>query len=118
MAEEAVPRRILGRRVQGPGARSIVRVGETDCFPAGHVGDRGSRTADGVAAMRLSIVAPVFNEEKNIPAFLARLTPILQSVTDEFEVIFCLDPSTDRTEQVVLEHREKDPRVKLLKFSR
>jgi dolichol-phosphate mannosyltransferase len=68
--------------------------------------------------MKLSIVAPVFNEEKNVPAFLCRLTPILASVADEFEVIFCLDPSTDRTEQVVLEHRQRDPRVKLLKFSR
>jgi dolichol-phosphate mannosyltransferase len=68
--------------------------------------------------MKLSIVAPVFNEERNVPAFLSRLTPILEGLTPDFEVIFCLDPSTDRTEQVVLDHREKDPRIKLLKFSR
>src|SRR6267143_4289834 len=68
--------------------------------------------------MNLSVVAPVFNEEKNVPAFLSRLTPILESVADDFEVIFCLDPSTDRPEQLVLAHRAKDPRVKLLKFSR
>src|SRR5437868_1414405 len=68
--------------------------------------------------MKLSVVAPVFNEEKNVPAFLGRLVPVLESITSEFEVIFCLDPSTDATEQVVLDHRNRDPRIKLLKFSR
>lgn len=68
--------------------------------------------------MKLSIVAPVFNEEKNIAVFLERLMPILQGITADFEVIFSLDPSTDRTEEIVLAQREQDPRVKLLKFSR
>lgn len=68
--------------------------------------------------MKLSIVAPVFNEEKTVPAFLSRLTPIVESITNDWEIIFCLDPSTDRTEQVVLDHRTRDSRVKLLKFSR
>jgi polyisoprenyl-phosphate glycosyltransferase len=68
--------------------------------------------------MKLSIVAPVFNEENNVPAFLARLIPVLGSITDDFEIIFCLDPSTDRTERVILEHRSLDGRIKLLKFSR
>ena len=68
--------------------------------------------------MKLSIVAPVFNEVKNVPAFLSRLIPLLQGITPDFEVIFCLDPSTDGTEGIVLAHRQQDPRIKLLKFSR
>jgi dolichol-phosphate mannosyltransferase len=33
-------------------------------------------------------------------------------------VIFALDPSLDRTEEVILEARAEDPRIKLLRFSR
>ena len=66
----------------------------------------------------LSIVVPVFNEERNVPEFLRQMTPILAGLGMDYEVIFCLDPSPDRTEQVVLEARKADARVKLLKFSR
>jgi glycosyltransferase involved in cell wall biosynthesis len=69
-------------------------------------------------AILLSIVVPVYKEEGNIGEFLRQILPILTSVTESFEVIFALDPSPDRTEEVLLEHHEKDPRIKLLKFSR
>jgi polyisoprenyl-phosphate glycosyltransferase len=68
--------------------------------------------------MLLSIVVPVFREEKNIPEFLRRIRPILGEITQDYEIIFSMDPSPDRTEEVVLEERLTDPRVKLLKFSR
>jgi dolichol-phosphate mannosyltransferase len=66
----------------------------------------------------LSIVVPVYKEEKNILEFLRRLQPILSGLTEEYEIIFSLDPSPDRTEEVILEHRAADDRIKLLKFSR
>lgn len=65
-----------------------------------------------------SIVVPVYKEEKNVPEFLARLRPILSQVTEDYEIIFSLDPSPDRTEEVILAERERDERIKLLKFSR
>lgn len=68
--------------------------------------------------MLLSLVVPVYKEEKNVPEFLRRLRPILSRVTEDYEIIFSLDPSPDRTEEVVLEERAKDDRIKLLKFSR
>ncbi len=68
--------------------------------------------------MPLSIVVPVFKEEKNVPEFLRRIVPILEQVGEDFEIVFSLDPSPDRTEEVILEHRERDARVKLLTFSR
>jgi dolichol-phosphate mannosyltransferase len=68
--------------------------------------------------MVLSIVVPVYKEEKNIPEFLRRLQPILSSITEDYEIIFSLDPSPDRTEDMILEHRATDQRIKLLKFSR
>jgi dolichol-phosphate mannosyltransferase len=68
--------------------------------------------------MLLSIVVPVYKEEKNIPEFLRRLRPLLSGLTEDYEIIFSLDPSPDRTEDVILEHRAADARIKLLKFSR
>ncbi len=68
--------------------------------------------------MPLSIVVPVFKEEKNVPEFLRRIVPILEQVGEDFEIVFSLDPSPDRTEEIILEHRDRDPRVKLLTFSR
>jgi glycosyltransferase involved in cell wall biosynthesis len=68
--------------------------------------------------MLISIVVPVYREEKNIPEFLSRVVAIFEKITSEFEIIFSMDPSPDRTEEIILGHRSKDPRVKLLKFSR
>jgi dolichol-phosphate mannosyltransferase len=68
--------------------------------------------------MLLSLVVPVYREEKNIPEFIRRITPILSAVTEDYEIIFSMDPSPDRTEDVILELRASDPRIKLLKFSR
>jgi glycosyltransferase involved in cell wall biosynthesis len=66
----------------------------------------------------LSVVVPVYKEEANIAPFLQKTTPILESVSRDFEIIFAMDPSPDRTEQLILEHRQNDSRIKLLKFSR
>ena len=68
--------------------------------------------------MLLSIIVPVYKEEKNVPEFLRRLQPILTPITANYEIIFSLDPSPDRTEEVILAHRAGDERIKLLKFSR
>ncbi|MDR2460383.1 MAG: glycosyltransferase family 2 protein [Deltaproteobacteria bacterium] len=66
----------------------------------------------------LSIVVPVFNEELAIPHYLTEVQEILKEVTEDYEIIFSMDPSTDNTEEVVTEANKKDPRVKLLKMSR
>jgi dolichol-phosphate mannosyltransferase len=68
--------------------------------------------------MLLSLVVPVYREEKNVPEFIRRIGPILGDITQDYEIIFALDPSPDRTEDVILELRAKDERIKLLKFSR
>ena len=66
----------------------------------------------------LSIVVPVYREERNVPEFLSRMAPILAETGLEHEIIFAMDPSPDRTEEVILEARAMDSRVKLLKLSR
>src|SRR3954454_5213330 len=67
-----------------------------------------------------SVVIPVYKEEDNVLRVYERLAPVLddlQAVT-EWEIIFSLDPSPDATEERILELRERDARVKLLRFSR
>jgi dolichol-phosphate mannosyltransferase len=66
----------------------------------------------------LSIVIPVYNEESNIDRVYERLSAVMRDVDLDWELIFSADPSTDRTDEKVLELRERDPRVKLLRFSR
>ena len=68
--------------------------------------------------MQLSIVVPVYKEERNVPEFLRQIRGVLAGLTDDYEIIFALDPSPDHTEEVILEARAGDPRVKLLRFSR
>jgi dolichol-phosphate mannosyltransferase len=69
-------------------------------------------------AVELSIVVPVYREERNVPEFVRRLRPILEALSPNYEIIFAMDPSPDRTEDVILELRASDPRIKLLKFAR
>ena len=66
----------------------------------------------------LSIIVPVYKEESNVPEFIRKMTPILGALTPSYEIIFALDPSPDKTEEVILDARSHDSRIKLLKFSR
>ena len=65
----------------------------------------------------LSIVVPVYNEEKIIQPFLNRLFKALKNIKN-FEIIFCADPCTDDTEKVLKSISKKYKNVKALFFSR
>jgi dolichol-phosphate mannosyltransferase len=66
----------------------------------------------------LSIVIPAYNEEANIGPVYDRLRAVLDGLGLEWELIFSVDPSTDSTEALIVELSERDPRVKMLRFSR
>ena len=66
----------------------------------------------------ISIVVPIYREESNIRPFLERMEPVLESVSPHYEILFCMDPSPDRTEEVVRAEIQRNPRVKLVVFSR
>ncbi|MDQ6854853.1 MAG: glycosyltransferase family 2 protein [Actinomycetota bacterium] len=68
--------------------------------------------------IELSVVVPVFDEADNIPAFMARLLPLLRRHVRSYEVVFAADPSRDGTEDVIRRLREEDPAIKLIIFSR
>jgi dolichol-phosphate mannosyltransferase len=67
---------------------------------------------------RLSVVIPVFNEESNVEPMYRRLVGVLDPLEIEWELIFSVDPCTDRTEDVIGELHRADERVKMLRFSR
>ncbi|OFW39514.1 MAG: glycosyl transferase [Acidobacteria bacterium RIFCSPLOWO2_12_FULL_67_14] len=72
----------------------------------------------GAASPDISVVVPVYKEEANIRPFLARLEPILEGISARYEILFCLDPSPDRTEDVIRQERARNHRIKLVVFSR
>ena len=68
--------------------------------------------------MYLSLVVPVYNEEKNILPLVSRLRNEIHDLECKYEIIFVLDPCKDNTEKVVLHLREDDRNIKLIKMSR
>ena len=66
----------------------------------------------------ISVVVPVYKEEANIRPFLAKVEPVLESITARYEILFCLDPSPDRTEDVIVGEIDRNRRIKLVVFSR
>jgi polyisoprenyl-phosphate glycosyltransferase len=66
----------------------------------------------------ISIVTPVFQEEEGIQFFYSEVLNYLQELDLNFEIIFCLDPSTDGTQTQIERICALDSRVKLIVFSR
>ena len=66
----------------------------------------------------ISVVVPAYNEEDNVERAYERITRVMSELGMDWEMIFSVDPSRDRTEELVLALRERDPRVKMLRFSR
>jgi dolichol-phosphate mannosyltransferase len=65
----------------------------------------------------ISVVVPVYKEEQNIRPFLERIVPVLERL-GSYEIVFCLDPSPDRTEAVIQDEIARNPSIGLLVFSR
>jgi glycosyltransferase involved in cell wall biosynthesis len=66
----------------------------------------------------LSVVIPAYQEEENVQRCYDRLSTVLDSIGEPWEIVFSVDPCPDRTEQMILDLSEADPRVKMLRFSR
>jgi polyisoprenyl-phosphate glycosyltransferase len=66
----------------------------------------------------ISLVVPVYKEEANIRPFLARVEAVFAKMGKTHEIIFALDPSPDRTEEVILEEISRNSNIKLMVFSR
>jgi glycosyltransferase involved in cell wall biosynthesis len=60
----------------------------------------------------------MYNEEEVCEIFFDRIVPILDAITENFEVICVNDGSSDRTLERVLAHHLRDPRIKVINLSR
>ncbi|RVU16146.1 glycosyltransferase family 2 protein [Methylobacterium oryzihabitans] len=66
----------------------------------------------------LSVVLPVYNESANIGPLLDRLLPVLERITESYEVVFVDDGSADATLAAIAGHHAREPRVGAVSFSR
>ncbi len=66
----------------------------------------------------ISVIIPVYNEEKNIPLINAELLNVFSSLSYNCEFIFVNDGSDDFSQRVVDELADKNSKIKSIEFSR
>ena len=66
----------------------------------------------------ISVVLPVYNEEEVLPTLYERLNRAAQTWGQEYEIILVNDGSTDRSAEQLFDIHQRDPRWKVLSFSR
>jgi glycosyltransferase involved in cell wall biosynthesis len=64
----------------------------------------------------LSIVLPIYNEEQNLGILYKELKEVLDKLNKKYELIFVDDGSKDRSFLVLKFIKEKDPKVKIIRF--
>ena len=67
---------------------------------------------------QISIVVPLYNEEKNIRLMYDRLVSSILKITSNFEIIYVNDGSKDNSFLELLKLSNEDERVKYINFSR
>ncbi|WP_298406101.1 glycosyltransferase family 2 protein [uncultured Chloroflexus sp.] len=65
-----------------------------------------------------SVVAPVYNEEQLIGEFCRRVIAALEPLGEPFELVLVNDGCQDRSPEIMRELHERDPRIKVINFSR
>jgi dolichol-phosphate mannosyltransferase len=65
-----------------------------------------------------SVVVPIFNEEEVLSPFYERLKNVMNSLNEDYEIIFVNDGSTDHSMEALLKLRQSDLNVKIIEFSR
>lgn len=68
--------------------------------------------------MLISLIVPVFNEEKAIPLFLTEVMENKLLQLYHFEIIFINDGSSDQTEQIINEQARQHNNIVAINFSR
>ena len=65
-----------------------------------------------------SIIAPIYNEKENLPELQRRVTEVLDSTNEPWELILVDDGSTDGSTDIIRELAKKDERVRPIIFAR
>ena len=65
-----------------------------------------------------SIVIPAYNEEEVITESYRRISAVMESMDESYELIFVNDGSRDRTAHIIADLLHTDPHVRLINFTR
>ncbi len=68
--------------------------------------------------MQLSVVIPVLNEQESLPLLRARLVPVLQACTNDYEIIFVNDGSDDGSLDLLKNWAAENKQIKVISLSR
>lgn len=66
----------------------------------------------------ISLVAPAYNEAKNLVAFVEAVTGVLEKIGEPWEIVFVDDGSKDDTLGMLLAARANDARIKVVSLAR
>ncbi len=66
--------------------------------------------------MKISIVLPIYNEEKNILILYRELKEVLSKINSSYEIVCINDGSIDKSLDVLMRIAEKDVMVKVISF--
>jgi dolichol-phosphate mannosyltransferase len=66
----------------------------------------------------LSVIVPVYNEEKNIPTLCERLLAALDAIGSPFEIILVNDGSTDRSREALRAAADRRREIKVVELKR
>jgi glycosyltransferase involved in cell wall biosynthesis len=66
--------------------------------------------------VELTLIIPVYNEEKNIPFLYKRVSEVLVDLKKTYEILFIDDGSNDKTVENIIELKNKDDNIKLIQF--
>ena len=67
---------------------------------------------------KLSIVVPCYNESLNIETTLERMKKKIEKITQNYEIIFVDDGSTDNSAEILAKKAQSDQNLKVLQFSK
>ncbi|MEJ1355197.1 MAG: glycosyltransferase family 2 protein [Candidatus Sedimenticola sp. (ex Thyasira tokunagai)] len=68
--------------------------------------------------MKISLIAPFYNEEENVDDFFQRVLPIVQSQSSDYEILCINDGSGDATLSELQTWKAKCPEIRIINFSR
>ncbi|MEJ1392074.1 MAG: glycosyltransferase family 2 protein [Candidatus Sedimenticola sp. (ex Thyasira tokunagai)] len=68
--------------------------------------------------MKISVVAPFYNEAENVDDFFGRVLPVIQSQSSDYEILCINDGSTDNTLPELQAWKAKCQQIKIVNLSR
>jgi glycosyltransferase involved in cell wall biosynthesis len=71
-----------------------------------------------ISPITYSVVVPLFNEEGNVEALSSRIVAAMDRIGEPFELLFVDDGSRDRTPELLRRLAARDPRVRVVRFTR